>query len=258
MSDATSPVESIDRALRVLQALAGAGAAGMPLADLAAGVGLTKSTVHRVLAALRFRDFVTQSADGAYVLGPSATHLAQEFYGEENLPVLLHAALVSLSAATDELVHLGVMAGNHVVYLDKVEPERAVRVWSAIGRRSPAVTTALGRALLAHLGTSRPALEGYARGVDGVDVEHVWAAIERARARGYATEREENEPGISCIAVPLVRAGAAVAALSVTAPAERMTDDRMVELYRTILEVLPPLLPADLALPGVQGTRHAG
>jgi len=249
MPDGTSPVESVDRALLVLQALAREGAKGMPLADLAAAVGLNKSTVHRVLAALRFRDFVTQGPDGDYVLGPAATRLAEDFYGDENLPVLLHGALVSLSAAADELVHLGVLTGAHVVYLDKVEPERAVRVWSAIGRRSPAVTTALGRAMLAYRGTSRSALDGYARAVDGVDADHVWDVLERARTAGYATEDEENEPGISCIAVPLLRAGAAVAAVSVTAPAERMTPERLTELHRTMCDVLPPLLPAGVTIP---------
>ena len=152
----TSPVESVDRALLALQLLARAGARGLGLAELAAALGLNKSTAHRALAALRFRGFVTQDpASGGYVLGPAATQLSDDFFSDENLPVLLHAGLVALCGAADELVHLGVLSGTHVVYLDKVEPERSVRVWSAVGRRSPAVTTALGRALLAFRGTDR-------------------------------------------------------------------------------------------------------
>lgn len=248
-----SPVESVDRALLTLQVLARAGGRGMPLADLAGALGLNKSTVHRVLAALRFRGFVTQDpTSGAYVLGSAATRLADDFLGDENLPVLLHAALVALCGVADELVHLGVLSGPHVVYLDKVEPERSVRVWSAVGRRSPAVTTALGRAMLAFRGTDRSALTGYVRAAGEsaeVDVEHVWQVLERARARGYATEDQENEVGIGCVAVPLLRSGSAVAAVSVTAPAERMTPDRVETLHARIREVLPPLLPAGLRLP---------
>ncbi|GIG28436.1 IclR family transcriptional regulator [Cellulomonas marina] len=248
----SSPVEAVDRALLVLQALAPAGPRGLALAELAGTLGLSKATVHRVLAALRFRGFVVQDARGAYVLGPAATRLADDFLGEENLPVLLHPALVALSAAADELVHLGVLDGSHVVYLDKVEPARALRVWSAVGRRVPAVTTALGRALLAWRGTGRQALEGYVQAVAGeqaADAARAWDAVERAREQGWATEVEENEAGISCVAVPLLRSGAAVAAVSVTAPAERMTPDRVDALRRTVAEVLPPLLPAGLALP---------
>jgi len=269
----TSPVESVDRALLVLQALAEAGARGIGLAELAADLGLNKSTVHRSLAALRFRGFVTQDpASGTYLLGPSATQLAEDFFGDENLPVLLHPALVALCGAAAELVHLGVLSGTQVVYLDKVEAERSVRVWSAVGRRRAAVTTALGRALLAYRGTERSALPGYVRaaseigsGTQGtsqsgrsengaiarpvLDADQVWSILELARSRGYATEDQENEAGISCLAVPLLRAGVAIAAVSITAPAERMTPDRIEWLHTQIQQVLPPLLPPALSLP---------
>lgn len=252
----TSPVESVDRALRMLTTLAGAGARGMTLAELATALDLNKTTLHRGLAALKHRDFVTQHpTSGAYLLGAAATDLARTYFGEDNLPGLLHPALVALCAATDELVHLGTLSGSQVVYLDKVEPERPVRVWSAVGRRRPAVTTALGRALLAHRATDAQPLDdaaiaGYVRSAGAeVELAHVRAALERAAAQGYATEEQENEPGISCVAVPLLRAGAAVAAVSITAPAERMTPERIVELHNAMQETLPPLLPAGLALP---------
>src|SRR5450759_3324071 len=176
-----SPVESVDRALLALQALARAGAHGMGLAELAATLGLNKTTVHRALAALRFRGFVTQDpSSGSYLLGPSATQLAEDFFGDENLPVLLHPALMALCGAVGELVHLGVLSGTEVIYLDKVEPERSVRVWSAIGRRRAAVTTALGRALLAYRGTDRSSLLEYLRAAGDetvVDAAHVWSVL---------------------------------------------------------------------------------
>lgn len=270
----TSPVEAVDRALLALQALARAGAQGLSLAELATQLGLHKTTVHRSLQALRFRGFVSQDpTTGSYLLGPSSTQLGDDFLSDENLPMLLHPALVALSGAVDELVHLGVLSGTHVVYVDKVEPERPVRVWSAVGRRSPAVRTALGRALLAYRGTDRVALGGYVHAADEQraagaasgaagpvpaeapasddpgSFDRAWAALESARDRGYATEREENEPGISCVAVPLLRSGSAIAAVSLTAPAERMTTERIGWLHTRMRDVLPPLLPAGLTLP---------
>src|SRR5690606_3681592 len=86
---------------------------------------------------------------GTYRLGPAVLALGTAYLAEDNLPALLRPALETLRDEVDELVHLGVLAGTEVVYLDKVEPRRPLRVWSAVGRRVPAATTALGRALLA-------------------------------------------------------------------------------------------------------------
>ncbi len=256
MTTGTSPIEAVDRALVILGALARAGARGASLAELSGELGLNKSTVHRSLAALRYREFVTQDADGSYLLGPAAIGLHERYFEDEQLPLLLHPALVSLSVEVDELVHLGVLNGAHVLYLDKVEPQRSVRVWSAIGRRRPAASTALGRALLAARGTTRDVLGPYvqaAQADDGlpapVTADRLWGALEDARERGYAVEREENETGISCLAVPLVRGKVPVAALSITAPAERMTEERMNRLHEEVHRVLPPLLPSGMDLP---------
>lgn len=245
-----SPVEAIDRALVLLETLASAGPGGLTLADLAAGTGLNKTTAHRALAALRHRGFADQDpSSGTYALGAAAVGLGDAFLREDNLPGLLHPALLALSRAAGELVHLGVLVGTSIVYLDKVEPERSVRVVSAIGRRNPAVTTALGRALLAARGVDRDAFGAYIVGHESV-AERAWSEVRGARARGYAVEDRENEPDIACVAVALVRAGAPVAAVSVTAPAARMGDERAAELFAEMSRVLPPLLPAGVALAG--------
>jgi IclR family transcriptional regulator, acetate operon repressor len=249
----TSPLGSVDKALLALERLAAAGPRGAPLGSLAADLGLNKTSLHRTLAALRFRGYAEQDpATGDYRLGPAATALGTVFLGEENLPALLNPALTAVCEASGELIHLGVLSGPEIVYLDKVEPARAVRVWSAIGRRRPAATTALGRALLAFRATDRSAMHWYTQAagdVGPVTEDDLWDTLTATRDRGYAIETEENEPGISCLAVPLVRAGQAVAALSVTAPADRMDDRRHIELARIIDRVARPLLPPALTLP---------
>ena len=113
------------------------------------------------------------------------------------------------------------------------------------------MTTALGRAMLAHRRAGRSGLAGYLRAAgDGVvDADRAWQVIERARSTGYATEEQENEVGISCVAVPLLRSGVAIAAVSITAPAERMTPERIIWLREKMSEVLPALLPDGLHLP---------
>ncbi|MFE7504828.1 IclR family transcriptional regulator [Promicromonospora sp. NPDC057488] len=242
-----SPLGSVDKALLALDTLAGFGAAGAPLATLAQAVGVSKPTLHRTLAALRHRGYAEQTSDGAYHLGPSALALGSSYLAEENLPALLHPALTALSEAVDELVHLGVLAGREVVYLDKVEPQRAVRVWSAVGRRRAAATTALGRALLSVQDLDDGVLERFAGG--NTPAEHLRDVLADARRTGVAGETEENERGIACIAVPLLRAGRGVAAVSITAPVERLRGTARAERVDALRELLPPLLPAGLSVP---------
>jgi IclR family transcriptional regulator, acetate operon repressor len=252
-ASSSSPLGSVDKALLALERLAAAGPLGAPLGSLAVDLGLNKTSLHRTLAALRFRGYAEQDpATGDYRLGPAATALGTVYLGEENLPALLAPTLTAVCEASGELIHLGVLSGPEIVYLDKVEPARAVRVWSAIGRRRPAATTALGRALLAFRSTDRSAMRWYTNAAEDtgpVTEDELWGILRATRARGYATETEENEPGISCLAVPLLRAGHAVAALSVTAPSDRMDDQRNLEIARTIDAVARPLLPDSLSLP---------
>lgn len=245
-------IEAIDRALALLVALAQAGPTGTTLGALSSATGVNKSTAYRALSTMRARGFATQSVDGAtYRLGPAAMSLGAAFVTPENLAASMHPTLVALSRASEELVHLGVWVDDYVLYIDKVEPARAIRVWSSVGQRVPVVSSALGRAMLAarnveedqqalylaHLGAERR-----------VTAERLRAAVRQARRRGYSIELEENEPGIACLGTAIMRGGNVVAALSITAPAERMTARRQVELARLIRDIVPPLLPDGLAL----------
>lgn len=243
-----SPLASVDKALLALQELGAAGPHGVTLADLAVRLGLNKTSLHRTLAALRYRGFADQDpATSRYVLGPATTALASRYLADENLPQLLQNALTSLCAQTDELVHLGVLSGAEILYLDKVEPARPVRVWSAVGRRLPAATTSLGRAILSRRSVDTASLAWFAG--DRITIARLSELLAAAAADGYATESGESEKGISCVAVPLLRGGTAIAAVSITAPSDRMTPARRAELVETLARELPPLLPAGMSLP---------
>ncbi len=252
-STTPSPIEAIDRALLLLDELSTAGAQGRSLADLAHILRINKSTAYRALVTLRTRGYAQQDAHtGNYLLGPAAIALGTRYLEGDSLALLLHPALVALSREVDELVHLGVLASDQVLYIDKVEPEHAIRVWSQIGRTVPVASTSLGRALLAYRGTEREQLSAYMSALPPdrrLDEEQVWRRIEAARQLGYATEYMENEPGIACIGVPILRGSTAVAAVSITAPAERMTDPRVRELAGMVAHVVPPMLPLGLRLP---------
>lgn len=241
-------VEAIDRALTLLTALAGAGPAGLPLTELSATTGVNKSTAYRALSTMRAHGFVTQAgATGDYRLGTAALSLGEHFLTPQSVAQSLHPALVALSREADELVHLGLLIGDEVLYLDKVEPERAIRVFSEIGRRTSAATSAMGRALLAARNVPDELLAAYLHH-GRLSVERLAAVLTATRRNGFAIEVEENEPGVACLGVAVMRGRDAVAALSITMPAERLTAARQQELVALIHRVLPPLLPEDLVL----------
>ena len=242
-------VEAIDRALSLLTALSQAGPQGAPLTELAVATGVNKSTAYRALSTMRAHGFVTQSAStGDYRLGAAAMALGQQFLTPQSLAQSLHPALIALSHEADELVHLGVLIGDQVMYVDKVEPERAIRVWSQVGQRTSAASSAMGRALLAFRDVPDDQLAAYLHN-STVTLPQLIAAVHATRERGYSTELEETEPGVACLGTAVMQGPSPVAALSITMPAERLTTARQQALSNLIREVLPPLLPEGLSLP---------
>lgn len=241
------PVEAIERALALLDALAQAGPAGIALARLCRDLELNKSTAYRALATMRARGYVVQDANSTYRLGPAAIALGASLLAPESLAQQLHPALVVLARELGELVHLGTLHGDRVLYIDKVEPDKAIRVWSQVGREVPAATTSLGRAILAYGATPMAQLDAFA--TSPADLARLRKAVARAQRLGYATETEENEPGIACLGVPILRQGQAIAALSITMLAGDFGPARVRRLLDQIRTLLPPRLPDQLALP---------
>lgn len=241
------PIEAIDRALALLTGLSQAGPEGASLVALCRELELNKSTAYRALNTMRARGYVTQDSDGSYRLGPAAVALGAQYFGPSSLVQLLHPALIVLARDLDELVHLGILNGDRVIYVDKVEPDKAIRVWSQIGRQVPAATTSLGRAILAYRPIPADQLDAFVG--PGTSEDRLRSAIAAARQRGYATEIEENELGIACLGVPILANETAVAALSVTMLAHDLDEQRIAQVAARVAELVPPRLPPALQLP---------
>ncbi len=144
----------------------------------------------------------------------------------------------SVAETCDETVHVAILEGTDVIYIAKVDSTHAVRMVSAAGRRLPAHCTSVGKMLLASL--SAPELNS--RIPDDADLIRMTpnsitdpAALREAlveiRARGIAVESRESNPDVSCVAAPVRdRTGQVVAALSISVPMIRWSEDRKVEL----------------------------
>jgi IclR family acetate operon transcriptional repressor len=235
----TPPIESVDRALRLLQELGRHGSGAM-LEELADATGLPKSSVHRTLAALRGRGFAFQQDDGRYLAGSELLRVAFDFYDRVDVRVMLQPLLLRLRDELNETVHLGVLEGADVVYLDKLESRHPLRLTSTIGGRNPAHCTAVGKAMLAWTYPTEAELRAWiARSQPLVrrtpssitDPPALAKEMARIRADGFARDMEESEVGVRCIAAPVfVGTTRPRAAVSISAPRDRMSSARIREV----------------------------
>ncbi|APU15780.1 MULTISPECIES: IclR family transcriptional regulator [Actinoalloteichus] len=222
------PVKSADRALEILECLAEHGE--LTLGELRGRLGFPKSSLHALLHTLLDRRWVAQDGSRTrFSLGVRALQIGTAYVDADPVTSRCQGALDEIAQLTGEAVHLGRLDGADVVYLAKRESVHPLRLYSAIGRRLPAHATALGKAMLACLAPAEvrrivgPSPEALTADTQ-TDVDALLAELALAAERGWASEHEENEPGVSCIAVPLRLGQETQDALSVTAPLARWDD----------------------------------
>lgn len=230
---------SVDRALRILGLLGQRKA--VRVMDVADELGVARSTAHRLLTALLRREFVVQDAAKAYHRGPA--FLAAGF-GSDRMPVLratVRPHLEALGARTGETCHLVVLEGNGARFIDGVEAAQMLRVGIRIGMLLPAHTTAAGKALLAELSPA-DFFALYPRGLPGMRAElakrtTLRREVATAHKRGYATNFDESERGVTAASVAVREPGGrAVASLAVACPSARCPRSRIESLVGLLRE----------------------
>lgn len=217
-------VQAIARAGALLRGLERA-PGGASLGELAADVGLAKSTVHRIAAALAEEGLVVSAPDGRLVLGPALARLAAA--SRATLPERLRPTLEALVAEVGETVDLSVLDGAGVRFVDQVAaPAQRLRAVSAVGSVFPLHCTANGKALLAALGPerARALLPARPRRMTAATVTSREALMRELRAvgeHGVAFDREEHTEGICAVAAAVWDAAGPAAAISVPVPVQR-------------------------------------
>ncbi|WP_051274461.1 IclR family transcriptional regulator [Cellulomonas sp. URHD0024] len=200
-----------DRVLAVLVELA-RHPDGASLDELARAVASAKPTVHRALASLCKAGLAGKDGRGRYLLGDEFLRMA--FANHEARPdhVRVQPILHRLTERFGETSHYAVLDGEHVVYRAKVDPPMgAMRLTSTVGGRNPAHATAVGKMLLAiRLRDLRAVTEWVgdrelARPTPrtATTASELNEHLELVRRRGYSVDDQENEPGVTCVALPV-------------------------------------------------------
>ncbi|MDT0302107.1 IclR family transcriptional regulator [Streptomonospora sp. DSM 45055] len=220
-------VQSLDRAFFLLEIMAEAGGE-VSLSQLAESSGLPLPTIHRIIRTLLANGYVRQLPSRRYALGPRLIGLgdsASRMLGTWARPHLGH-----LVDELGETANLAMLDGDKVVYVAQVPSQHAMRMFTEVGRRVPAHSAGVGKALLAQLPekealstlrrTGMPAATD--RTITGT--EAFLAEMNRIRERGYAIDDGEQEVGVRCLAVP-VQGGPAMTAVSISGPEARVSWD---------------------------------
>lgn len=215
----------LGRAFSIIHAFCGADPT-LSLAELSRRTNIPKATVFRIAGDLADRR-VLERVESGFRLGMHLFELGEMVPRQRRLRDAALPFLEDLYELTHEIVHLGVLEGHEVLYIEKLSGHRGVKTPSRIGGRFPAYCSALGKAILAyspHAEVERVMAAGMRPRTPYTITSRasLVAQLHKAAREGVAFELEESAIGLTCVASPIfASAGLPVAALSVTGPTYR-------------------------------------
>lgn len=228
---------TVRKALAVLDQVAEFGEP-VRFADMQEHSDLPKGTLYRMLQTLRAEGMLNYDEKRqTYAPGMRLVRLAHTAWTQSSLAPIARPFLDQLSAEVRETIHLAQLVNGQVLYVDKRNAERPVDMFSQAGKVGPAYCTGVGKVMLAHL--APPELE---RALDQqsfhgftdttlTDRDALRSELETIRAQGHGFDREEHEPGIICVALPVLSGqGQLFGAISITGTTERTSLGKLAEL----------------------------
>ncbi|WP_337844607.1 IclR family transcriptional regulator [Thermus sp.] len=211
--------------------------------EVARALGIPKSSAHALLATLSQIGLLKRSRDGRYRLGFRVLALAHVLLSTSSWREEARKAMEDLVARFGETTHLAVLECGRVVYVEKLEGTRAVKVaTTGVGVELPAHCSAVGKVLLAHRPWEEVLGIVEARGLPALTpntittLDELKTELQAVRERGYAYDIEEAVPELCCVAAPIRdHTGEVIAALSLSVPFYRF-QERKEEYRRAVLE----------------------
>ncbi len=234
---------TVGKALEVLDRIADLGRP-VRLYELLSKSSYPKATLYRLLQTLVSQGMLTyDETQQTYSLGIRLVRLAHAAWRQSSIAPIARPFLTALSKQTGETVHLAQLDNGQVLYVDKCNPSDPIDMYSQAGKVGPAYCTGVGKALMAF---QEPAVfdhilqkQSFYRYTPATLVTKaaLRADLQKIRQEGLAFDREEHEPGIICIAAPILSSkGRPIGALSVTTSTQRKSLEELMEARPALLD----------------------
>ncbi len=228
MNPEANLTQTVLKALDVLECVA---FADHPLSapEVARLCGLSRPTAYRLLTTLHSRGYLANADDGTYCLGTKVLSISRSLLDSLDLFELSKYDLTELNDLSHETIHLAILDGVEILYINKVESPQSVRMHSTVGSRNPLYCTAMGKVLLAFLPAADrdrlleqiPLIRRTRQTI--TDKEALLEHLARVHRQGFAVDDLETEDGVRCVGAPIFNhAGRVFAAVSISGPAYRL------------------------------------
>lgn len=226
-------VQSVGRVLDIIEVLS-TEHGGLGVTAIANRVGLHKSTTHRLLTTLANRGYLAKTAEGNYKIGLKLIEAVSCYINSLELQTEARPYLVQMTGELGLTSHLGVLDGDKVVYIEKMDVVSSVRMYSQIGLRMHAYCSSLGKCLLSNY--SKEELNGIMKDCSFIrftqntigSIEELHKEMAKVRKLGWAMDNEEYEIGHRCIGAPIYDyKGDIIAAISASGGKNLLSDDRI-------------------------------
>jgi DNA-binding IclR family transcriptional regulator len=234
--------KSAGRALDILEILARE-RHGLTFTEVAILLKYPKSSLHELLGLLTERSFVDlDPATRRYSLGVRVWEVGQAYVRHRQIVDVALEQMEKIVASLNETVQLAILDRTDNVYLAKVDCTHPLRLQTDVGKRFPAYATALGKVLLSQLPHDEAARRLRALQLHAltrrtiVDVDELLRQLGRTRSQGFGVDWEEGMDGLRCVAVPIRDHDGTVAALSVSVPVFRASNDQMISAIRLLAD----------------------
>lgn len=227
-----------ERVLLILEMLANED--GQTLSELSLKTDILKGTIFPILKSLQHRKYINYDpATGEYSLGISCAVLASAMVDRKLWIKTVSSEMQTVVAECNEVCQMGVLEGAWVLYVDKVQGDQTVQLVSKIGTRLPAISSALGKAML-HRHSDQQILALYPQGFPTMtshsvnNIETLRRQLDNVATHGYSIDDREMNEDTVCFAVPLMQKGTILAAISVSLPHFRATPEKTAKVIDTL------------------------